>query len=83
MVKKGEDTLTAFLDAIAVLIITSCVIPIVVILIFAWIIKILFSFDSNRISTIFQKKVNRENAMKQRVLTATFSSVYLKKGIEK
>jgi len=43
---KGEDTLNTFLDIIAVLIITSCVIPIVVILIFAWIIKILFSFDS-------------------------------------
>ena len=32
--KKGEDTLSKFLDAIAVLIITSCVIPLVVILIF-------------------------------------------------
>lgn len=83
MVKKGEDTLTAFLDAIAVLIITSCVIPIVVILIFAWIIKILFSFESNGMSTIFQKKAERENAMKRRILTTTISSVYLKKGIEK
>lgn len=46
MVKKGEKTLSSFLDAIAVLIITSCVIPIVVILIFAWIIKILFGFDT-------------------------------------
>lgn len=46
MAKKGEATLTGFLDAIAVLIITSCVIPILVILIFAWIIKILFGFDS-------------------------------------
>lgn len=44
--KKGEATLTGFLDAIAVLIITSCVIPILVILIFAWMIKILFGFDS-------------------------------------
>lgn len=46
MIKKGEDSLSAFLDAVAVLIITSCVIPIVVILIFAWVIKILFGFDS-------------------------------------
>lgn len=45
IIKKGEDTLNRFLDAIAVLIITTCVIPIVVILIFIWIIKILFSFD--------------------------------------
>ncbi|SHH81543.1 hypothetical protein [Clostridium grantii] len=56
MVKKGEDTLTTFLEAVAVLIIISCVIPIVVILIFAWIIKILFSFDSNGVSTILGKR---------------------------
>lgn len=43
--KKGEETLNTFLDTIAVLIITSCVIPIVVILIFVWIIKILFGFN--------------------------------------
>ncbi len=45
MVKKGEDTLASFMDAVAVLIITSCVIPLVVLLIFAWIIRILFGFD--------------------------------------
>lgn len=62
MVEKGESTLSIFLDAIAVLIITSCVIPIIVILIFAWIIKILFGFDSYGVSTIFRKKLrNREN----------------------
>lgn len=51
MIEKGEETLSGFLEAIAVLIITSCVIPIVVILIFAWIIKILFNFDSKGVST--------------------------------
>ncbi len=56
IVKKGEETLSAFLDSIAVLIITSCVIPIVVILMFIWIIKILFSFDTSEFSTIFRKK---------------------------
>ena len=60
MVQKGEDTLTAFLDAIAVMIITSCVIPIVVILIFAWIIRILFGFDSNRSLTNFREKLHKE-----------------------
>lgn len=56
IVKKGEDTLAAYLDAIAVLIITSCVIPIIVLIIFALIIKILFSFDSAKVSTIFREK---------------------------
>lgn len=45
MVQKGENMLSSFLDAVAILIITTCVIPIVVIIIFAWIIKILFGFD--------------------------------------
>lgn len=56
MVKTGEDTLTSFLDAIAVMIITACVIPIVVILIFAWIIKILFGFDMRGALTVFREK---------------------------
>ena len=45
MVKKGEGMLTAFLDAVVVLIVTSCLIPLAVILIFAWVIKMLFSID--------------------------------------
>lgn len=47
--KKGENTLSTFLDTIAVLIITACVIPIVILFIFAWIIKILFGFSVKRI----------------------------------
>lgn len=45
MIKKGESTLSSLLDTVAVLIITTCVIPIAVILIFMWVIKILFGFD--------------------------------------
>lgn len=78
MIEKGEDTLSAFLDAIAVLIITSCVIPIVVILIFAWVIKILFGFDNKGVFTFIRKK-----AVKQIALTTTFPNALLKKGIEK
>lgn len=56
IVKKGEDTLASFLDAVAVLIITSCVIPIIVLIVFALIIKITFSFDSAKVATIFREK---------------------------
>lgn len=56
MIKKGEDTLSSLLDTIAVLVITSCVIPIVVILIFAWVIKILFSFDISGLFSSFHTK---------------------------
>jgi hypothetical protein len=59
MVKKGEESLSAFLDAVAVLIITSCVIPLVVILIFAWVIKILFGFDN--IGAIRYRKEKENN----------------------
>lgn len=54
IVGKGEDTLAAFLNAIAVLIVTSCVIPLVVILIFVGIIKIFFGFEITR-SQLFHK----------------------------
>ncbi len=60
IVKKGEDTLASFLDTIAVLIITTCVIPIVVILIFAWSIKILFGFDSIGAATVIRKKLSKQ-----------------------
>lgn len=43
LVEKGEKMLSNFIDAIAILIITSCVIPIVVLISFMWIIKIVFN----------------------------------------
>jgi CHASE3 domain sensor protein len=59
IVTKGEDTLAAFLNAIAILIVTSCVIPIVVILIFVGIIKIFFGFEikTNRLIPIKTDKM--------------------------
>lgn len=60
IVKKGEDSFTNFLDAIAILIITSCVIPIVVILIFVWLIKILFGFDSKGVPPLFREKASKQ-----------------------
>ncbi|MBN2285673.1 MAG: hypothetical protein JXQ26_01350 [Tissierellales bacterium] len=52
-------TLAAFLNAIAILIVTSCVIPIVVILIFVGIIKIFFGFEikTNRLIPIKSNKI--------------------------
>lgn len=42
LAENAKNALSVFIDAIAVLIITTCVIPIVVILFFLWIIKIIF-----------------------------------------
>ncbi len=52
VVSKGEDTLAAFMDAVAVLIITACVIPVVVLLVFVWVIRILFSFDVRGLTAV-------------------------------
>ncbi|MPM61189.1 hypothetical protein [Clostridium sp. C8] len=56
MIKKGEEMLGSFIDAIAVLIITSCVIPVVIILLFAWIVKSIFGFDSLKLLKPHAKK---------------------------
>jgi len=45
LVDKGKKILSNFIDAIAILLITSCVIPIVVLLFFIWIIKIIFGIS--------------------------------------
>ncbi len=45
IIEKGERVLSNFIDAIAILIITSCVIPIAVLVIFIWIIKMIFNIN--------------------------------------
>lgn len=45
MVESAKNALSVFVDAIAVLIITTCVIPIAVLLFFIWIIKLLFGVE--------------------------------------
>ena len=45
VLKKGEKMLSDLIDTIAVFIITSCIIPILVLLCFGWIIKIIFNVN--------------------------------------
>lgn len=45
--QNAKNAVSVFIDAIAVLIITTCVIPIVVILFFLWIIKMMFGITIN------------------------------------
>lgn len=42
-IKKGEKMVSNLIDTIAVFIITSCIIPIIILLTFVWIIKIIFN----------------------------------------
>lgn len=46
-IEKAKQALSNFIDAIAVLIITTCVIPILVMVFFVWIIKIVFGITIN------------------------------------
>ena len=52
LLKKFENTLSSFIEAIAVLIVTSCLIPIGVLLFFLWLVKLVFSIDVNNFSFI-------------------------------
>ena len=45
LIKKGEKTLSNFIDAIAILLITSCVIPIFVLIFFVWLVKMIFGLN--------------------------------------
>lgn len=59
-VHKGEKALSNFIDAIAILLITSCVIPIAVLIFFIWIVKIIFGI-SIPIPKIKEKKDRIKN----------------------
>lgn len=49
--------LTHFIEALAVMIVTSCIIPILVLLLFVWVIKLIFGVDmSEEIPRILKKK---------------------------
>lgn len=79
MVRKGEDTLVSFIDAISVMIITSCVIPLVVIGIFGWIIKILFGFDAITIARRYKKNEPEEINLQNTVVKDIISQDYQNK----
>lgn len=43
--KEMEEVLNNMIEALAVLIVTSCLIPILVVLVFVWLVKIIFNLD--------------------------------------
>jgi len=70
VIKKGEELLNKFIDAIAILLITSCVIPIVVLFAFIWLVKIIFNvnislpkLNKNKLEKKKEEKtkINKEN----------------------
>lgn len=55
-VEKAKQILSNFIDATAILIITSCVIPVLVIIFFVWIIKIVFGIDVSSKKALLKHK---------------------------
>lgn len=58
LTESAKHAISYFIDAIAVLVITTCVVPIAVLLVFAWIIKILFDVkvDFSKVNKLTQKQ---------------------------
>ena len=56
-VKKVEQSLNQFVEALAVLIVTSCIIPILVLVFFVWLMKMLLGMDGS-LKTVNRKKID-------------------------
>ena len=66
MLQKIEHSLSRFMEAIAVMLITSCVIPILVLLLFFWLIKVFLDLDfTKNIEFIMQKRKQLVHQMKE------------------
>lgn len=61
LVKKVENTLNRFIEAVAVMIITSCVIPILVLVFFFWLVKILLEVDVTKNKFVNGLRSSAEN----------------------
>ena len=47
LMKKGEKLLNQFIEVVAVMMVTSCLIPIVVLLFMIWFVRVLFGVQIN------------------------------------
>lgn len=66
LLQKIEHSLSRFMEAIAVMIITSCVIPILVLLLFFWLIKVFLDLDfTKNIEFIMQKRKQLVHQMRE------------------
>lgn len=60
ILQRAENTLMALIETVAVMIIITCIIPIIVVLVFFWILNLLFRFDMGKVirSSSIVKKPN-------------------------
>ena len=59
VIDKGENLLNNFIETIAVMMVTSCVIPIVVLLFTSWLVKTLFGIQINT-SAVLPKRISKK-----------------------
>ena len=64
---SAKNALSVFIDAIAVLIITTCVIPVVVLFMFIWLIKMILGIDldSQALTKLIPSKSNKKIGFKK------------------
>ena len=76
LVNKGEKELSKFIDAIAVLLITSCVIPIIVLIFLVWIVKIIFGVKISVPDISKNKKIEDKEKISQNTWLKPHSKWY-------
>lgn len=64
-VEKVQVTLSNLLDSIAVLIVTTCVIPILVFVFFAWVVKLIFGIDMSFRALPIKKIASKKRIVKE------------------
>jgi hypothetical protein len=71
VVEQFKNLLNRFIEAIAVMIVTTCLIPILVILFFAWIIKMLFNVQINIPTQLPKPKKHKHLPPKENTLAVS------------
>lgn len=55
LLEKGENLLNRFIETIAIMLVTSCLIPVLVLLFLAWFVRILFSIQGSQTSIVYKE----------------------------
>lgn len=67
LLEKGEDLLNYFIETIAVMLVTSCLIPIVVLFFMVWFVRILFGIQIDLSKTMPKRITSNSSGHKNRI----------------
>ena len=71
VVEQFKNLLNRFIEAIAVMMVTTCLIPILVIMFFAWVVKILFNVQINLSAQLPKPKKRKNLPQKENTLAVS------------